>query len=191
MNRLEMVLAALLASGALHAQSARAPALPAGMQDPQVMMKAMEAAEAGARQPGDESLTCDQLQTQLTAAMQDPAYQAYLQAAAANAQQDMAASKISKAEIAAKTSAAAAASMVPGASAAQLAAGMAENQAKVAQGQARLQSRMGQAQDLAKLMPLLMRAQRLAELGLAKRCEWAAAAATGMAAPDGIRTPNR
>jgi hypothetical protein len=183
MTRLSIGLAALLAGSALQAQMPQMPAMPGGMQDAQAMMKAMEDAQAAARLPGDEALTCEQLEQQVTAAVQDPEFLAHVQAGGEAAQQDLAASQLSKAEVAAKTVATAAAATVPGASMTHMLAGRADNQAKVKKGQARQQAMMFRGQEALKFMPLLMRAQRLVELGLAKRCEWAAAAAEGMGAP--------
>ena len=63
-------------------------------------------------------------------------------------------------------------------------ASAAENQAKVAQGAARMQSRMAQGMQMMAFMPKLMRGQRLIELGTALKCEWA----TGDGVP---QIPNR
>ena len=146
---------------------------PGSLQDYEAMAKAMEKAQADANQPGDERLSCDQLQQQLVAVAQDPAFQSHVKAMGIAAEKDMAQMQVAQSEIAAKTAATAIASMVPGAAMGHMAASAAENQAKVAQGAARMQERMGQGQQMMAFMPKLMRGQRLIELGTARKCEWA------------------
>lgn len=53
-------------------------------------------------------------------------------------------------------------------------------QAKVAQGAARLQSRMAEGQQMMAFMPKLMRGQRLIELATARKCEWTTGVGTGV-----------
>jgi hypothetical protein len=144
------------------------------------MAKAMEKAQAEASKPGDEKLTCDQLQQQLVAIAQDPAYLAYVQAAGIQAQKDLAQMQVPQSEIAAKTAATMAASMVPGAAMGQMMASQAENQAKAAQSAARVQSRMDQGQQMMAFMPMLMRGQRLIELAVVRKCEWVAGIGMGV-----------
>jgi hypothetical protein len=146
---------------------------PGSLQDYEAMAKAMEKAQADANQPGDPRLTCEQLQQQLVAVTQDPAFLAHVKAAGIAAEQDMAQMQVAQSEIAAKTAATAIASMVPGAAMGHMAANAAENQAKVAQGAARMQSRMADAQQMMAFMPKLMRGQRLLELAMVRKCEWA------------------
>ena len=154
--------------------------VPPGAQDYEAMAKAMEKAQAEASKPGDERLTCDQLQQQLVAIAQDPAYLAYVQAAGLQAQKDLAQMQVPPSEIAAKTAATMAASMVPGAAMGQMMASQAENQAKAAQSTARVQSRMDQGQQMMAFMPVLMRGQRLTELALLRKCEWATGVGAGV-----------
>jgi hypothetical protein len=132
----------------------------------------MEKAQAEASKPGDERLTCDQLQQQLVAIAQDPAFLAYVQAAGVAAEKDMAQMQVPQSEIAAKTAATVMASVVPGAAMGQMMANATENQAKMAQGAARVQARMAQGQQMMALMPQLMRGQRLMELAMVRKCEW-------------------
>jgi hypothetical protein len=66
------------------------------------------------------------------------------------------------------------ASTVPGAAMGHMTASAAENQAKVAQGAARMRSRMAQGMQMMAFMPKMMRGQRLIELATALKCEWAA-----------------
>jgi hypothetical protein len=160
---------------------------PAGMQDYEAMMKAMEKAQAEANQPGDERLTCEQLQAQLVAVAQDPAFLAYVQTAGAAAQKDMAQMQISQSELAAKTAATIIASTVPGAAMGHMAASAAENQAKAAQGAARLQERMAQGQQMMAFMPKMMRGQRLVELAVVRKCEWTNELGMGGPPPPGAQ----
>ena len=188
MKRQSIVFAiVLLASGAFHVQPVRAQAVASSdTQDYQAMMKAMEAAQAEAYQPGDEKLTCDELQEQVVAVAQDPAFQAQVQAGGVAAEKDIAAIQAGEAEIAAKTAATAIASMVPGAAMGHMMASAADNQAKAAQGTARVQSRMLQGQELMAFMPKLMRGQRLLELGAAKGCKFASSLNAGHSAEAAI-----
>ena len=146
---------------------------PGNLQDYEAMAKAMEKAQAEANQPGDERLGCDKLQEQLVAVAQDPAFLAHVKAAGIAAERDMAQMQAAQGEIAAKSAATAIASMVPGAAMGHMMAGAAENQAKVAQGAARVQERMAQGQQMMALMPKLMRGQRLLELAMVRKCAWA------------------
>jgi len=153
---------------------------PGGMQDYEAMARAMEKAQAEASQPGDERLTCDQLQQQLVVIAQDPAFLAHVKAAGDAAHKDMAQLQAAQGEIAAKTAATAIASMVPGAAMGHMMASAAENQAKAAQGAARMQSKMADAQQMMVFMPKLMRGQRLIELAMVRKCEWVTGLGTGI-----------
>jgi len=153
---------------------------PGGMQDYQSMMKSMEKAQAEASKPGDQRLTCDELQEQLVGIAQDPAFLAHVKAAGVAAEKDMAQMEVSKTEIAAKSAATVIASMVPGAAMGHMTASAAENQAKAAQGATRVQSRMAEGQQMMAFMPQLLRGQRLIELATARKCEWAAGLGTGV-----------
>lgn len=156
---------------------------PGGAQDYEAMAKAMERAQAEANQPGDQRLTCEQLQEQLVGIAQDPAFQAHVKATGIAAEQDLAQMQVPKSEITAKTAATLIASTVPGAAMGQMMASAAENQAKMAQGAARVQSRMAQGQQMMVFMPKLMRGQRLIELATVRKCEWA----TGLGASEVTR----
>lgn len=153
---------------------------PGSPQDYQAMMEAMEKAQAQANRPGDERLSCDELQKQLVGVAQDPAFQAYVKVAGEAAQKDMAQMQGAQSEIAAKTAATVIASMVPGAAMGHMMASAAENQAKAAQGAARVQSRMADAQQMMAFMPQLMRGQRLIELATVRKCEWTAGLGAGV-----------
>jgi hypothetical protein len=158
---------ALLANAAAHAQTVT------GMPDPAAMQKAMEDAMAGASQPGDDALTCEQLQEQFVASAQNPALQEHVETAGAAAQRDMAAMEKAQAEIASQTATTVVGSVVPGASMGAMAATAANAEAAKARGAERMQSRMAQTSQMMASLPALMRGQRLMELAVAKECEWA------------------
>jgi hypothetical protein len=164
-----LVMALLTASPLSHGQAV----MPGGVQDYQAMMQAMEKAQAEANQPGDQQLTCEKLQERLVGIAQDPAFLAHVKAAGIAAEQDMAQMQVSKSEIAAKSAATIIASTVPGAAMGHMTASAAENQAKIAQGAARMQAKMAEGQQMMAFMPKLMRGQRLIELATARKCEWA------------------
>lgn len=156
----------------------RSPApMPGG--DYQSMMGGMDAAQAQASQPGDENLSCDELQEQMLAVAQDPALLEHFQAAGAAAEKDLAQMQVGTGEIAAKSAATVLAATVPGADMSQMMAAATENQSRAAAGKARTEARMAQGQQMMGFMPKLMRGQRLIELGAARKCEWAADIDTG------------
>lgn len=158
---------ALLAFGLL-----RAPAAVA--QDPQAMMQAMERAQAAASKPGDDKLTCDQLEEQVIAVAQDPALREHIAAAGASAQKDQAAMDAAKGKVAVQAIRTAFMSIVPGGAMPGMMSAQAGAQAQGAQAASRVQSRMADGPKMMALMPTLMRGQRVIELGAAKGCEWAA-----------------
>ena len=88
--------------------------------------------------------------------------------------------QVPQSEIAAKSAATMAASMVPGAAMSHMMANAAANQAKVAQGAARVQSKMAEGQQMMAFMPKLMRGQRLMELAMVRKCEWATGLGAGV-----------
>lgn len=146
-------------------------------QDYQAMMQAMEKAQSEASKPGDDKLTCEQLEKQLIAVAQDSELQAYMKVAGASAQADQEAMKKAAAgPRAMQTLRTAFMAMVPGGAAAGMASAQAQAQAQGAQAAGRVQTRMEQAKQLTALMPKLMRGQRVVELAAAKKCEWATSA---------------
>jgi hypothetical protein len=160
-----------------------------GMANPQAMLAQLESAQAAARQPGDEKLSCDELQTQMAAAANDPAVAAHVAQAGAAAQQDVAALQAGQARLAAPLGGAiagAAGALIPGGDMAAIAAQAAQAQAMQAQAAQRMQSHTLLAQQSAAMMPQLMRGQRLVELAVVKQCAWATGAG---AAPIGVPLP--
>ena len=176
-----LAVACALAVAPLHAQdspSATAPTAMPGMQDPQAMLAAYEAAQAAAVRPGDEKLSCEELETEMGATLKDPVVQENVAAAGEAAERDMASIAKAKeaydAQLPASVAAGAATSVSPGGqwAATAKAAGQAESKKGVAA--ERLQQRATLAQGVMEMMPQLARGERIAKLGAAKGCKWAA-----------------
>jgi hypothetical protein len=164
------------------------PGLPAGAPNPaaagaqaEAMLAAFEAAERAAVQPGDERLSCEELQTQFTAIVNDPALRAQIAAGGARAERDFAAMQAAQAAIPAQTAAAAAAALTPdGGGAAATAAAMAQAQAAQARAAGRMQEQILESQQLTALMPKFMRGERLLTLAATKNCAWASEASLAL-----------
>jgi hypothetical protein len=150
-------------------------------QDYMAMMQAMEKAKADAAQPGDETLTCGQLEQQLLVVVQDPAFQAHIESAGAEAKKQQEAMEVAKGLVAVQTLRTALMTFVPGAAMAGMTQMQAQATAQGMRGMAQMKERMARTQQMMTLMPQLMRGQRVVELAVAKNCEWAAGA--GMQQP--------
>jgi len=156
----------------------------------------LEAAEAegaaAARRPGDEDLTCEQLQAEITAAAQSPEFQAALQPFAAQAQVDHAQIDEAQQAIEEQTQGRRRGggggggglfrSLAQGVATAALpnsVAGSAAPAEAVVQG-ARMQAQAEKNQEqifasagqLVGMMGMAQRGQRVMELAEAKKCEW-------------------
>lgn len=138
----------------------------------------MAAAQAQAARPGDEGLTCEQLETEMIALMQSPEVQARMTAMGAQGQemqQEMnEAQRRARAQMASNMfmgmAAGIVSSFVPGAGYATMMAQraqMADQQRQAEQNQHRVSEMMG---NLEPIMPQMMRGQRVHELGQAKQC---------------------
>lgn len=156
-----------LAGSPLHAQIS--PSSP----DMQGMLKAMEQAQAAASRPGDDDLSCEKLLEELGATTSDPTLQAGIQAAGEQAQKDQAAVEQAQAEIASQTATTVIGSLVPGASMGAMAATAANAEAAKARGADRVQSHAAMGAQMTEALPAMMRGQRLIELAVARKCEWA------------------
>lgn len=162
-----------------------------GSPDYASMMKAMQDAQAAATRPGDDKLSCKQLQDEFKTITTDPALHASIQSAGEQSQQDIAAAQAAQVEIPART-ALAAASAAPGGGAAATAAAMASDQAAIARGAARQPAMMAQAAQAAAMMPKFLRGEQLTKLAMAKKCDWVASlsgAATRPAAQPPSQAP--
>ena len=145
-------------------------------QDYQAMSQAMQKAQADASRPGDEKLTCDQLEEQLISMTQDPEFQAHVEAAGADAQKKQEALKTAEGQIAVQKFRTVMMTAMPGAAFPGMASAQAQAQAQGAGGKNQMADRMQQAKKMMALMPLMMRGQRVIELATAKQCEWAESA---------------
>ena len=143
-------------------------------QDYQAMAKAMEKAQAEASKPGDDILTCEQLEGELFAATQTPDFQAHVGDTAAEAEKRKKEMDLPKGQIAMQTFRAALMSTTPGAAMGGMAQAQAQAMAQGAQGMKQMKERAERTQKLTALLPTLMRGQRLIELASAKSCGWAA-----------------
>jgi hypothetical protein len=158
--------------------SAALMAMPAAAQDYDAMGAQMEQsmadAQAAAARPGDEALTCEQLEGEIATTMQDPAVQEAVAAngAAAQSQLDQmnAARGQMRAQMATSMFMGIASSFIPGLGYAQ----MAQQQMMAAQQQRQAQQNMAQMTEMMgrmqTIMPQMMRGQRIYELGQAKSC---------------------
>jgi hypothetical protein len=158
--------------------------------DPVDFEAKMTAAMGSANKSGDANLGCDAIQKELVATVNDPAVQASVARQGAVAQQQIA--KLNDASAATSGNAAAQMAMglasalrpamgggvpvgaglpVPGAATATIqAAQMRGLQAQAAVNQ---QLVMTQMQEMVKILPQLMRSQRLVELAANRKCGWA------------------
>ncbi|HVG53227.1 MAG TPA: hypothetical protein VM846_02320 [Vicinamibacterales bacterium] len=172
-------------SAAALAQNARAPIAPApvvapGQAEMMKLQMVMAAAQQAAIKPGDEALPCESLQKELISTMTDPAIQAYAAKTNAAYAAELAAQQ-KKGTTTAANAAALAAALTPGAGMAGLTPAM----PPLAPGQAMTPQQMQQAvaaqqqmaitymNQLAPIMPALMRSQRVSMLAVTKNCAWA------------------
>lgn len=136
--------------------------------------QSMAAAEAQAQRPGDEALTCEQLESEIATTMQDPAVQSAVAAngAAAQAQLDQmnSARGQMRAQLGMSLFMGIAGSFVPGmgyAQAIQQRAMAAQQQRQADQNMAQM---MQMTERMSGIMPQMMRGQRVYELGQARQC---------------------
>ncbi len=149
---------------------------------------AIVAMKAQAARPGDEALTCDQVQAEVVATVNAPEVQSVIQQQGgwAKAQID----KMQQGQQQADSSQAAQPSMAgqvvrslamglipanPVTGYAQVAAAASQNQALAAEARKNQAEMMAKMQQMMTIMPQIMRAAHLAEIGQAKGCEFMAA----------------
>ncbi|MFN2400233.1 MAG: hypothetical protein ABR543_16585 [Gemmatimonadaceae bacterium] len=136
------------------------------------LQSALEKAQAGAHRPGDESLSCEALESELVAAAKDPALQSYVAKMGAVAQEKLGALNAASKVMAAQSAVTVFSSIVPGGAWAGQAAAAAQLPAQQAQAARNIQEAMQQAQEMMPVMPQLMRGQRVIELAQARDCAW-------------------
>jgi hypothetical protein len=140
--------------------------------DYQSLVNALSKAQQEAIHRGDEKLDCPALEQQLIAAVTAPSVQAYVEKAGEQAQRDQAQAKPDPAKMTAQGALAAFSSLVPGGAWAGMMAGVAEMSGMQAQTAANLQQRVQQTNDMVKILPQLLRGQRVIELAQQRGCEW-------------------
>lgn len=184
-SRIILTLAATLTAAPLCAQDKAATpqaAMP-GMQDPKGMMEAYSAAQAAARRPGDEKLSCEELEAELGEAANDPTVKANVANAGAAAERDMAAiaeaNKAYDAQLAGSVAAGAAASAAPGGQWVALSKAEAEAEKSKAASAGRAQQYSMLAQGAMEMMPQILRGERILELAAAKNCKFASSLKAG------------
>ena len=175
----------LAAAIAAHAQNVRQPVAPEplvpGQADMMKLQTAMIAAQQAAIKPGDEALPCAALDKELVSTMNSPAIQAYAARTNPAFASELAAKKGVMSATTASTLAAALAT--PGPAMTGLAAmppvvpGQAMTPQQMQQMQqaiaAQQQAAVAYMNQLAPIMPALMRSQRVTMLAVAKNCPWA------------------
>jgi hypothetical protein len=182
---MKLVLAVTLSVAAAvvaHAQTVRTPVAPAPMAMQADMLKwqsAMVAAQQAAIKPGDEALPCEALHKELVSSMNAPAIQQYAAKTDAAYARELAAQQ-KKGEMTAATAAALAASLASGPGMAgmtgmpQLAPGQQMTPQQMQQAMlAQQQASIAYMNQLAPIMPTLMRSQRVTQLAMMKNCAWA------------------
>jgi hypothetical protein len=173
----------LAAAVAAHAQNVRTPVAPAPLAGQADMMKlqtTMIAAQQAAIKPGDEALPCEALHKELVSTMQDPAILAYAAKTNAAYAKELEAQQQKKTPMSPQAAAALAAALAPGAGMAgmptmpQVTPGQAMTpQQMQAAMLAQQQASIAYMNQLAPIMPALMRSQRVTMLGMTKSCTWA------------------
>jgi hypothetical protein len=138
------------------------------------VMAAQAQAQATAARPGDEALSCDALQSEMTVMFNDPAFQASVNSMGASAQSQMDRAKAAQAGAVGlgigSMAAGIAGSMIPGMGWLGMAGVQAQQAAAMAQMPAADRARAQMMGDTVAIMPQIYRGQRIYELAQAKKC---------------------
>jgi hypothetical protein len=188
------IVLSLFAGGPVFAQTVRAPVAPAPLAtaeaDTMKLQATMMAAQQAAIKPGDEALPCEALHKELVTTMTDPAIQSYAaRTNAAYAREVAAQTKPMTPEAAAALAAALvpAAGMTGMAPLPQVMPGQATTpQQMQAMLLAQQQASIAYMNQLAPIMPALMRSQRVTMLAAVKNCTWAT---SGLGVYPGVPAP--
>ncbi len=196
-------------SVAAQAQNVRTPVAPQvvvpGQADMMKFQNAMVAAQAAAVKPGDEAMPCEALHKELVSTMTDPAIQAYAAKTNAAFAKELEAQQQKKTPLTGEAAASLAAALVPQAGMPGLASmpPMVPGQAMTPQQMqqmiaAQQQASIAYMNQLAPVMPALMRSQRVTMLAATKNCTWATGglglypgAAVPTAIPPGAAVPRQ
>jgi hypothetical protein len=140
------------------------------------MMTAQTEAQATAARPGDEAMSCDALQAEMAATMNDPKVQASMASMGASAQAQMDKAKAAQAGAVAgaatTTALGVASSFVPGLSWFSQGAMMAQQAQMTSQMNAANKDRAQMMAELNSVMPQLYRGQHLYDLAVRKNCSF-------------------
>ena len=138
------------------------------------MMAAQASAQAAAVHPGDEALSCEALQAEMQAVMNEPAVKAAIAENGATAQAQMDKAKAAQTDAVAgavgTTALGVASSFVPGLSWFSQGAMMAQQAGMAAQMKESNRTMTQMSANMTSIMPQMMRGQRIYELASAKRC---------------------
>ena len=180
-----VALSLTLAAGvAVHAQNVRKPVAPEplvpGQADMMKLQTAMVAAQAAAVKPGDEALPCEALHKELVSTMTDPAIQAYAAKTNTAYAKELETLQQKKTPMTPEAAATLAAALMPSAGTAgmppmpQVTPGQTMTPQQMQQMMlAQQQASIAYMNQLAPIMPALMRSQRVSMLGVTKNCTWA------------------
>jgi hypothetical protein len=139
-------------------------------------MAAQASAQASAARPGDEAKSCDALQAEMAATLNDPKVQATIASMGASAQAQMDKAKAAQAGAiagaATTTALGVASSFVPGLSWFSQGAMMAQQSAMASQMNAANRDRSQMMSDMNSVMPQLYRGQHLYDLAVKKNCSF-------------------
>ena len=140
------------------------------------MMAAQTQAQATAARPGDEAMSCDALQAEMAATMDDPKVQASMASMGASAQAQMDKAKAAQAGAVAgaatTTALGVASSFVPGLSWFSQGAMMAQQAQMTSQMNAANKDRAQMIADMNSVMPQLYRGQHLYDIATRKNCSF-------------------
>lgn len=148
----------------------------------------MAAARAGAARPGDDALTCDQMEAEMAATMNDPQVQAGLAASGAQAEamqgQADAARRQAMGMMGVGVAGSIIGSFVPGFGYAQQAMMMAQNAGMRQRAQQNQDQIMQMGANMNAIMPQLMRGERLYQMAEARQCPFVQNMSAPNAAPE-------
>ncbi len=157
-------------------------------QTVQRMEANMAAARVQAARPGDDALSCDQIEAEMAATMNDPQVQGAIAAngAAAQAMQAQAgdAQRQAMGMMGAGVAGSIIGSFVPGFGYAQQAMMMAQNAGMRARAQQQQDQIMGMGANMDAIMPQLMRGERLYQMAEARQCPFVQNMSSPNAAPE-------
>jgi hypothetical protein len=171
-KRISLVVYSVLLSTAAVAQQAEFQKLSA----------ALEKAQRESVRRGDEKLDCPALEKQLIEQVTAPSVQDFIEKTGEQAAKDQERAKPDAAKMTGQAALTAFSSLAPGGGWASLMASAMQMQGMQAQTAQNVQQGMQRAEEIVKVLPQLLRGQRVIELAQERRCEWLPA---DVMSPDG------